>query len=141
MRRLAVMNYKGGTGKTTTVVNLSHALSLKGYKVLVVDTDPQGSAGYHLGVTSSKTLYNLIVENASLTDCISKGRYNLDIICSNEYVFPATIKMATYKERELVLRRKLKDVNGYDFVFLDCAPSMNLLNQNALLFADESTTF
>ncbi|RAP28289.1 ParA family protein [Candidatus Marinamargulisbacteria bacterium SCGC AG-343-D04] len=137
MRKIAVINYKGGTGKTTSVVNLAYALSMTGKKVLLIDTDPQGSSGYYLGIKSDKTLYDLIIENVAIQDCIQPARHNLDIICSNEHVFPAELKMGRMNERELVLSKKLQDLYGYDFVFLDCAPSMNLLNQNALLFANE----
>tara|TARA_A100001015_G_C15042734_1_gene740923 strand:- start:2977 stop:3717 length:741 start_codon:yes stop_codon:yes gene_type:complete len=137
MRRFAVINYKGGTGKTTTVVSLAYALNLKGKRVLIIDTDPQGSAGYHLGVEPTKTLYDVIVKDGDLNECIYTIRQGLDIIPSNEHVFPAELKMTQMKERELVLKRKLSGLKGYDFVFMDCAPSMNLLNQNALLYADE----
>ena len=137
MRKIAVVNYKGGTGKTTTVVNLAHALSMEGKSVLLIDTDPQGSSGHHLGISARGALYDLIIDDKPVKDCIQKARHNLDVICSNERVFPAELKMTRMKERELILRRKLKDIKGYDFVFLDCAPSMNLLNQNALLYSDE----
>ena len=137
MKRFAVVNYKGGTGKTTTVVNLAHALTLKGFKVLIIDTDPQGSAGYYFGLSPQKTLYNVLIEKESISDCVVNVRHFLDIICSNERLFPAELKMGAMKERELVLKSQLATLSGYDYVFLDCAPSMNLLNQNALLFADE----
>ena len=137
MKRFAVVNYKGGTGKTTTVVNLAHALTLKGFKVLIIDTDPQGSAGYYFGLSPQKTLYNVLIEKESISDCVVNVRHFLDIICSNERLFPAELKMGSMKERELVLKSQLATLSGYDYVFLDCAPSMNLLNQNALLFADE----
>tara|TARA_Y100000591_G_scaffold328855_1_gene356237 strand:+ start:161 stop:901 length:741 start_codon:yes stop_codon:yes gene_type:complete len=137
MKRYAVINYKGGTGKTTTVVNLAHALSLKGFKVLIIDTDPQGSAGHYFGITPSKTLYDVLIEKVPLKDCVVNVRHFLDIICSNERLFPAELKMSAMKERELILKKQLADLAGYDYVLLDCAPSMNLLNQNALLYADD----
>ncbi len=137
MRRIAVVNYKGGTGKTTTVVNLAHAISLKGFKVLIVDTDPQGSAGIYFGMSPKKTLYDVLIDEVPVVECIEKARHNIDILCSNERVFPAELKMTSMKNRELILKNRLKNIPGYDFVILDCAPSMNLLNQNALLYANE----
>ena len=137
MKKIAVLNYKGGSGKTTTVANLAHGFSLKGYNVLMLDTDPQGSLGFYFNIEPKKTLYDLHIEKPKLYDCINNVRHKLDMICSNERVFPAEIKMAKMKERELLLKNKLKNLKGYDYVFIDCAPSMNLLNQNALLFADE----
>ena len=137
MRKIAVINYKGGTGKTTTVVNLAHAMSMKGLKILIVDTDPQGSAGVYFGVSGKRTLYDVLIEKEPIETCIESIRYNIDILCSNERVFPAELKMTAMKNRELILKNRLKHVSGYDAVILDCAPSMNLLNQNALLYANE----
>lgn len=138
-RKIAVINYKGGTGKTTTLINLAHGLALSGKRVLIVDTDPQGSAGYHLGVTSSKTLYNLLIDNAPIESCIVNARENLDIITANEHLFPAEIKLSQMNDRERQLSKKLAPIeNQYDYILLDCAPSINILNQNALLFCNEA---
>ena len=133
-----MINYKGGTGKTCTVVNLAHGLAIKGKKVLVVDTDPQGSSGYHLGVDSQHTLYDLLVGGFPIQKCIVNARENLDIIPSNERLFPAEMSLSKLRNRELVLSQKLNDIESkYDFVLVDCAPSINLLNQNSLLFSNE----
>jgi len=137
MRKISFINYKGGTGKTTSVVNVGHGLALQGKKVLIIDTDPQGSVAHHLGLSSAFTLYDLIMENCELDDCIIPARKNLDVICANEHLFPAELHMAESQDRELILTDRFAFLNGYDFVLLDCAPSMNLLNQNALLFSDE----
>lgn len=137
MRKLAIINYKGGTGKTSTVVHLAHGLALMGKKVLLVDTDPQGSSGYYLGIDSDITLYDVLMGIRPLSACIFPARENLDIICANERLFPAEMHLAKEKGREQILRQKLAVLEGYDFVILDCAPSMNLMNQNALLFAEE----
>jgi chromosome partitioning protein len=137
MRKISVINYKGGTGKTTTVVNVAHGLARLGKKVLIIDTDPQGSIGYYLGVKAEKTLYDLLLTDTYYQECIVNARENLDVICSNERLFPAEIMMSKHKDRETFLQRKLNELNGYDFLMIDCAPSMNLLNQNALMISDE----
>ena len=137
MRKLAVINYKGGTGKTSTVVNMAHGLALLGKRVLIVDTDPQGSAGYYLGVESDVTVYDVVMGLRPVSECIVSARPNLDIICANERLFPAEMRLATEKGREHVLSRRLASLTGYAFIIVDCAPSMNLMNQNSLIFSDE----
>ena len=138
MRVVSVINYKGGTGKTSTVVHLAHGMALRGYRVLVIDADPQGSAGYHLGIQSKYSLYDLITKRAPLSSCIVSARENLDIICANEHLFPAEMYMSKLSGREFILENRMTVLRGYDYVFLDCAPSMNLLNQNALLYSSEA---
>ena len=131
-----VINYKGGTGKTCTLVNISHALSRNNKKVLVIDTDPQGSVSYHFGIAPEKTLYDIIVKNTPTEECITKVRDNIDIIASNEHLFPAENHMHKQKNRELILKNKVSSIfQNYDYVLVDCAPSINLMNQNALICA------
>ncbi len=137
MRIISVINYKGGTGKTSTVVHLAHGLSLLGQKVLVIDLDPQGSVGYYLGLTPDKTVYDMLIDNVSYTECVINARPGLDVICANERLYPAELSMAHSRQKEKILAERLGPVTGYDFVILDCAPSMNLLNQNALFYAQE----
>lgn len=134
------MNYKGGTGKTSTVVNLAHGLALQGQKVLVIDTDPQGSSGYHLGINTDgavPTLYDLLIQGKSPRECIVNAREGIDIICSNERLFPAEMALSKEKDREFRLQHCLENLTGYDYVLVDCPPSMNLLNQNSLLYAND----
>ena len=138
MRKISIINYKGGTGKTCTVVNLAHGLALRGKKVLLIDTDPQGSVAYHLGIKPKYTLYDLLSGKQDLAACITNARPNLDIIASNEHLFTSEMQLARLKNKERILGMRLKEVAGYDFVLLDCAPSMNLLNQNALLYSSET---
>ncbi len=136
-KTFCVINYKGGTGKTCTLVNIAHAIAKKGLKVLLVDTDPQGSISYHLGVQTNKTLYNIITKKNTPQECIYSARENLDLIASNEYLFPAENHMHNQKNRETILKELLTPAFvDYDYVFLDCSPSINLMNQNALLCAE-----
>jgi len=136
-KKFCVINYKGGTGKTCTLINIAYAISKKGLKVLIVDTDPQGSTSYHLGVTPKKTLYDIITKKHLPQECIYKARENLDLIASNEHLFPAETYMHKQKNRETILKERLSDLfNNYDYIFIDCSPSINLMNQNVLLCAE-----
>lgn len=138
-RKIAIINYKGGTGKTTTLINIAHGLALEGKRVLIVDTDPQGSAGYHLGIQAKFTLYDLLIKKENISKCIIRARENLDIIVANEHLFPAEIALSQIADREWQLSKCLEPiVASYDYILLDCAPSINILNQNALLFCDEA---
>jgi chromosome partitioning protein len=135
-KKYTVLNYKGGTGKTCILVNIAHYLAKKGFKILIVDTDPQGSTSYHLGINSPNTLYDVITNTKNINECIISARKNLDIIISNERLFPAEIYMHQQKNRENILSDRLKKIDGqYDYILLDCSPSINLMNQNALLFS------
>lgn len=137
MRKISVMNYKGGTGKTSTTVHLAHGLARQGKSVLVIDMDPQGSVGCMLGINSDVGVYDLLMSNMSWKECISSARENLDIITANDRLFPAAMALAQMPRREHVLQDKLSSLEGYDYVFVDSAPSFNILNQNALMFSDE----
>lgn len=135
--RIAVLNQKGGTGKTTTTVNVAAGLAEAGHKVLVVDVDSQGHVAVSLGVEGSRTLYHLLVEEKPLSECVVAARPNLDILPGNETLASAEIVLARMNEgRDKILRDKLVAERGYDFILLDCGPSLSILNMNALTFAD-----
>jgi chromosome partitioning protein len=132
-----VINYKGGTGKTCTLVNLAHGIAQQGYKVLVVDTDPQGSVAYHLGMTPTHTLHDIITQKIDAQTAIMTARPNLDLIASNEHLFPAELFMHQQKNRESILKHRLGHLfNNYNYIFVDCSPSINLINQNVLLLTE-----
>ncbi len=137
MRKLSIINYKGGTGKTSTVVNLAHGLALKGHRVLVIDMDPQGSATYHLGVSPKYTLYDLLLDHQDYKECIHPARDRVSLIGSNERTFPAAMLVSKMKNREQVLKKRLEHLKEFDYVLVDSGPSISLLNQNALLFSEE----
>lgn len=143
MRKCVIINQKGGTGKTTTAINLAGGLAEKGLKVLLIDMDPQGNCGVWFNVSADKSLYHLLVEDdTSIDDIVCTVRKNLDFVPSNRTAAQAEIILTGKPSRERVLKRKLTQIEklnkGYDITILDCAPSLNLLNQNAIIYAEEA---
>jgi chromosome partitioning protein len=137
VRIIAVMNQKGGTGKTTTVVNLGFALAQSGCQTLLVDLDAQGNLGVSFGIEGERGLYHLLVDGADPHACTVNVRPNLDLIASNETVASAELIMTGEPGRETLLKRRMRSIRSYDFVLLDCPPSLSLLSQNALTYAEE----
>lgn len=137
MKKIAVFNRKGGTGKTATAVSLAHGLAMKGKRVLLIDCDPQGNVATWLGVTPKQTLYHLLMDAAELQDCIVNARENLDVIASNETLIAADQALIGEVGREKVLAEKLQGLRGYDYVLLDCPPSLSIVAQNALMYVDK----
>ncbi|HJL14550.1 MAG TPA: ParA family protein [Sandaracinaceae bacterium LLY-WYZ-13_1] len=136
-RRIAVFNHKGGTGKTTTAVNLAAGLAERGMKVLLVDADGQGNVGASLGIRGEQTLYHVLVTGIDAGQAAVPVRDGLDVLTSNELLAAAELYLAERPNRHRVLRERLGDrVRGYDVVVLDCAPALSLMNQNALVYAD-----
>ena len=135
---IAVFNRKGGTGKTSTAVSLGHGLALAGKRVLLLDCDPQGNVSISLGISANRTLYHLLIDDEAFEDCVVTARDGLDIIPANETLVAADQALVAEIGREKVLAEKLDGASdNYDFVLLDCAPSLNIINLNALLYADE----
>jgi len=136
-KKLAVFNHKGGTGKTTTTVSIAAGLAMKGYKVLLVDTDSQGNVGVSLGIKAERTLYHCLVMGLKPQDVAVKVRENLDLVASNETLAAAELYLAGRQNRDRILKDRLAAAaSHYDVILLDCSPSLSLLNQNALVFAD-----
>lgn len=139
MRKICVINQKGGVGKTTTALNLAAGLSRVGKKVLLIDLDAQGNIQTSIGANSQKSLYHYIIENAELNECVSVMGKNLDVLRSEETLTKAETMIAQLEEGNfLVLRERFEEIKGYDYVILDCAPSLGMINQNAMLYAGEA---
>ena len=136
-RRIAVFNHKGGTGKTTTSVNLAAGLAERGLRVLLVDADGQGNVGASLGIRGEQTLYHVLVTGARADEAAVPVRHNLDVLTSNELLAAAELYLAERQNRHRIMRERLGErVRGYDVVVIDCAPALSLMNQNALVYAD-----
>lgn len=136
-RYLAVFNHKGGTGKTTTAVTIAAGLASRGKRVLIVDTDAQGNVSVSLGSNAERSLYHVLVMGLRVSDATQTVRPNLDLLPSNETLAAAELYLAGRQNRDRVLCERLSQAAAaYDFVVLDCSPSLSLMNQNALVFAD-----
>ncbi|MCQ2387307.1 MAG: AAA family ATPase [Clostridia bacterium] len=134
---IAFSNQKGGVGKTTTCVNMAAYLAQKGYKTLIVDLDPQGNATSGLGFAKSEvknSVYNVMIDEAPIEDAIIKTEIkNLDLLPSSIDLAGAEVELVYVKDREHVLKRVLENaVKCYDYLMIDCPPSLGLLTINAL---------
>lgn len=135
---IAVANQKGGVAKTTTAVNLSAALHGMGRKILLVDLDPQGNAGSGMGVskTGSPNTYEMLMKGVPAAESVFHTEYG-DIIPSGKDLAAASLEMADSDEREFILKKALLPVKlDYDYIFIDCPPSLELITINALVAAD-----
>ena len=137
-KTVAIVNQKGGVGKTTTCVSLAAALAEMGQRILLCDFDPQANATSGMGVdkTLSKGIYEVVIGTAPVTDAIVHTRFG-DVLPSNKALAGAGIELIAMERREFLLRDALAEVSGrYDFIFIDCPPSLELLTLNALCAAD-----
>ncbi len=138
MRKIAIQNLKGGTGKTTSTVNLAHGLALRGKRVLIIDCDVQGNVAVALGLKrAASSMYHLLMEDRLLAECIQPAREGIDVIASDNTLAVAEVQLAGQPRREETLTMRLRSLSGYDFVLVDCGPNLSLLHQNALLFVSE----
>jgi chromosome partitioning protein len=141
MRVIALMNQKGGVGKTTTTVNLGAALAELGKRVCLIDLDPQAHLTINYGVEPSAdvcSLYNMLVEGASFLEAVFKIDDNIALVPSSIDLAAAEIELVSVLGRETLLKKRLDSAqHDFDFILLDCPPSLGLLTLNALAVADE----
>lgn len=140
-RIIAIANQKGGVGKTTTAINLSACLAESGKEVLAIDLDPQGNMTSGLGVEKNElenTVYELMLDECSINECIqSTVVENLNIIASNVNLAGAEIELLGINDKEYILKTAVDYIrDDYDFVVIDCPPSLNMLTVNAMTTAD-----
>ena len=140
-RTIVVANQKGGVGKTTTAINLSASLAELGKKVLVIDIDPQGNTTSGLGVDKEEaenTVYELLLGELEISDCIQKEVFeNLDIIPSNINLAAAEIELIDVEDKQFILKKAVDEVReNYDFIIIDCPPSLSMLTINAMCAGD-----
>ena len=140
-RTIAIANQKGGVGKTTTAINLSASLAARGKKVLVIDTDPQGNTTSGFGVEKNdleNTIYELFLSECSINECILKDVIpDVSIIPSNVNLAATEIELIGVDKKEFILKNEIDWVKDkFDFIMIDCPPSLNLLTINAMTTAD-----
>ncbi|MDD4074695.1 MAG: AAA family ATPase [Eubacteriales bacterium] len=138
---IAVANQKGGVGKTTTTVNLSACIAQKGKRVLCVDVDPQGNSTSGLGIDKENTeycAYDVLINGVSVQDAlVHTAIEGLDVLSARKELAGAEVELVSAMARETVLKKALSAVRGgYDYIFIDCPPSLGLLTINALTAAD-----
>ncbi|MCI8567546.1 MAG: ParA family protein [Lachnospiraceae bacterium] len=140
-RIIAIANQKGGVGKTTTAINLSACLAEAGCKVLVIDADPQGNTTSGLGVDKNRlnhTIYEMMIGECDITDCVIRDVFdNLDIVPSNINLSGAEIELIGIDRKEYILKNASASLKEeYEYILIDCPPSLNMLTVNALTAAD-----
>jgi len=138
-RILSIGSEKGGVGKTTTAVTIAHALALQGHRVLLIDLDSQGNCAVALGVAPEKTTYEALVLREPIARCVTRARPHLDLLASDHRMVKVkNFMIAEGHNSHLILRNAMSEQNGsYDWVIMDCAPSLDIANLNALMYAQQ----
>lgn len=139
-RVIAIANQKGGVGKTTTTINLAAAIADKGHKVLILDLDPQGNTTSGLGIEKQaleKTAYQVLIGECAITETILKNVHeNVDLIPSNVDLAAAEVELVDLDNQQFILKQEMDKIrDGYEFVLIDCPPSLSMLTVNAMTAA------
>lgn len=134
MFKITVANQKGGVGKTTSVINLSAAFAEVGKKVLIIDTDPQGSIATLLNIKPKDVLYNFMIEGVKFEECRVNVRPKIDVVFSDKKTEIAEMQLIPTLGRERALADRMEGIDKYDVCFVDCAPSLSLLQTNAVIY-------
>lgn len=134
---ISITNQKGGVGKTTTAINLAACIAMRGYRVLLIDSDPQGNATSGVGINRNKLrncMYNLLIDQVKPEEIICSSRVqNLDILPATIQLAGAEIELAVRGNREYCLKEAIESIrDNYDYIFIDCPPSLGMLTVNAL---------
>jgi len=138
MRKIAIVGFKGGIGKTTTCVNLGAGLVHRGHRVLLIDTDTQANVSLALGVNKyEKSLADVLNRQVKAEECVLTARKNLDLLPSSIALFKAQQRMVLEMAREEIFTELFVGLDGYDYQLLDCAPSVSLLTVNAVAYVEE----
>ena len=138
---ISVSNQKGGVGKTTTTVNVAAFIAGRGRRVLIIDIDPQANAGYGVGVNAGeadRTIYEVLIGTVPVRDAVvGTSVPNLDLIPSNIHLAGAQMDLLDMEGKEFILREAVREIKGgYDYIFIDCPPSLGILTLNSLAAAD-----
>jgi len=137
MRKICVINQKGGIGKTTTALNLAAGLSRFDKRVLLIDLDPQSNIELSIPMDNGNTVYDFLFEDVLYSGCISAIGKNLDMIRGDREVIYAEQDILNEKEGLIRLKNRFSTIKNYDYVIFDCGPSMSAINRSALLYANE----
>lgn len=132
METIALINQKGGTGKTTTAINLGSALAAKGKKVLLIDFDPQANLTYSFGIQPEKGSITEFLQGKQILQTLLVNREGLSILPSSPTLADFEVSIVNKIGRENILKNRLSEVKGFDYVFVDCPPSLSVLTVNAL---------
>ncbi len=138
MRTICIVNHKGGVGKTTTAVNLAAGLSRQNKRVLLLDLDPQSNVSVSLQIAANYNLYDAMKGGVPLQRCIVSLAKNFDVITGSEALAKAEFYLSSQANSRMLLRDLLGSIAGYDFILVDCPPSLGILNQNVLAFCKEA---
>ena len=138
MRKICIINQKGGVAKTTTTIALGAGLARQGKKVLIIDLDPQGNIAASISEQNERGVFEFLMHNLKLEHCITHMGSNLDLLTSRENLHKAEVMIGRKENPSQFLKEKFSEIEGYDYILIDCAPSLGLLNQSVLLYAKEA---